>query len=74
MRIQNEMPSSGQFIVIWEHNGEIWSDVWKITDSDKGKITSIFDVDTNKFQPCEKEDIAPFADYSICTNIHYVTK
>jgi len=75
MEIQNEMPLSGQFIVIWEHEGELWSDVWKVeVDSDGNEITSIFDEDTNKFQPCKKEDIAPYANYSVCTNIHYVTK
>lgn len=35
LKIQKECPKEGQFIVVWKHNGELWSDTCRIID---GKV------------------------------------
>lgn len=32
MRAQYEMPESGQFVAVWEHNDRIWSATMKYDD------------------------------------------
>lgn len=32
MKLVDHMPSDGQFVAIWENNGEIWADTMRVKD------------------------------------------
>lgn len=32
MKHVNEMPKSGQFVVVWVYNGKLWSETWRWND------------------------------------------
>lgn len=39
MNIVDEMPEEGQFVAVWEYNGEIWSDTFSIIDGELMKFS-----------------------------------
>lgn len=60
----DEMPSSGQFVAVWEHDGELWSDVLKWRD---GELFSYSKTGPDGFE-CEED-----ADFYLNKGAEYLT-
>lgn len=45
MKILYDMPTEGQFVAVWEHNGKTWSDTHKIEDGDLFRISDKSEVE-----------------------------
>lgn len=58
MKKLNEVPTSGQFVVVWKNNGQIWSDTIRVveTTDEWGYSTTKYEEYLNAaddFVPCK---------------------
>lgn len=51
MILKPEMPTTGQFIAVWENNGEIWADTHKYINGTLHMLTS-----QGEWQPCNPQE------------------
>lgn len=54
MNSQTTMPTEGQFVAVWEYNGEVWSDAFKWFDNDLFMYHAQFAGDDDVDDFCEK--------------------
>jgi hypothetical protein len=61
MRELSEMPEEGQFVVVWEFGGRIWSDTFLVSDGDPSFVHTWFN-DADEWGDAERVDVQAFAD------------